>query len=83
MAVKYFGTPSCGPCRVFKPLLQEVSAELGISIEYIDASVDITSRQQYMVTSVPTIIITDDDAQPIRRHTGGMNRQQLKEFINN
>ena len=83
MAVKYFSSPSCGPCRAFKPLLQEVAAELGISIDYIDASIDINSRQQYMVTSVPTIIITDDNAQPIKRHTGRMNKQQLKEFINN
>jgi thioredoxin-like negative regulator of GroEL len=66
---------------MFKPIVKEVAAELGISIEYIDASIDSVSAQQYMVTAVPTMIVTDSNFQPVKRHTGVMNKQQLKEFI--
>jgi thiol-disulfide isomerase/thioredoxin len=82
MAIKYFSTPTCGPCKMFKPIVKEVAAELGVSIEYIDASIDSVSAQQYVVTAVPTMIITDSNFQPVKRHTGVMSRQQLKEFIN-
>jgi thioredoxin-like negative regulator of GroEL len=67
---------------MFKPIVKEVAAELGVSIEYIDASIDSVSAQQYMVTAVPTMIVTDSNFQPVKRHTGVMNKQQLKEFIN-
>jgi thioredoxin-like negative regulator of GroEL len=67
---------------MFKPIVKEVAAELGVSIEYIDASIDSVSAQQYMVTAVPTMIVTDSNFQPVKRHTGVMSRQQLKEFIN-
>jgi len=28
------------------------------------------------------MIVTDSNFQPVKRHTGVMNKQQLKEFIN-
>lgn len=82
MIVKYFSTPTCGPCKMFKPTVKEVVAELGISIEYIDASIDNTSVQQYAITAVPTMVIIDSNFQLVKRHTGIMSRQQLKEFLN-
>jgi thioredoxin-like negative regulator of GroEL len=66
---------------MFKPIVKEVAAELGVSIEYIDASIDSVSAQQYAVTAVPTMIIIDSNFQPVKRHTGVMSKQQLKEFI--
>ena len=82
MILKYFSTPVCGPCKMFKPIMQEVTSELGITVHQIDASIDSNSVNQYGVTAVPTMIITDDIGNPIRRHTGVMSKQQVKQFIN-
>jgi thioredoxin 1 len=81
MNVTYFSTPTCGPCKMFKPTVQEVSSELGISVRYVDCSIDSITAQQYVVTAVPTIIITDNNFQPVKRHTGVMSKQQLKQFL--
>ena len=82
MILKYFSTPTCGPCKMFKPMVYEVVAELKVALHHIDASLDSDTVSQYSVTAVPTIVITDDLGNPVRRHTGVMSKQQLKEFIN-
>ena len=34
--VLYFTATWCGPCKMFKPTVQAVSAETGVGINYID-----------------------------------------------
>ena len=38
--VLYFSTTWCGPCKMFKPVVQQVSQETGIQVTYIDADQD-------------------------------------------
>lgn len=54
--IYYFSTPTCGPCKMFRPIVERVSSELGLNISYIDAQVSPGLAQQYDVTRVPTII---------------------------
>lgn len=77
----YFSTPTCGPCKMFKPVLQQVAAELGVSIRYVDASIDSVTTQQYLITTVPTIVVTDSNFQPIFRNSGIMSKQQLTQVL--
>jgi thiol-disulfide isomerase/thioredoxin len=46
MQVLYFSAPWCGPCKVFKPIVQEVSRDLGISINDINVDYDTTFSQK-------------------------------------
>lgn len=77
----YFSTPTCGPCKMFKPVLQQVAAELGVSIRYVDASIDSVTTQQYLITTVPTIVVTDSNFQPIFRNSGIMSKPQLTQVL--
>ena len=38
--VLYFSTAWCGPCKMFKPVVEQVSQETGIQVTYIDADQD-------------------------------------------
>ena len=38
--VLYFSTTWCGPCKTFKPVVQQVSQETGIPVTYLDADQD-------------------------------------------
>ena len=40
MTVFYFSAPWCGPCKMFKPVLQQVASELGIAINDINVDYD-------------------------------------------
>lgn len=80
MVIKYFFTSTCDLCKVFEPIVREVAAELGISVEYIDVLIDKDSTQRYYIAGVPAIVMVDNNIS-IRRHIGDMNKQQLKEYL--
>ena len=56
---KYFSAVWCGPCKVFKPIMKELSDE-GYDIEFIDGDENQDLAVQYNIRSVPTTIIEED-----------------------
>lgn len=76
----YFSTPTCGPCKMFKPVVQQVAAELEVSIKYVDASIDSITAQQYSITAVPTIIV-EDNGSVVYRNSGVMSKSQLTQVL--
>lgn len=80
--VLYFTATWCGPCRSFKPMLQQTSTELGIPINYIDVDANGDLAQKFNISSVPTLIITDFAGRTVSRHSGAnMSKQALSQFL--
>jgi thioredoxin 1 len=79
--VLYFSTTWCGPCKAFKPVVQQASQETGVQVNYIDAEQDTTLAKMYSITSVPTIIIADQVGTALYRHTGPMPKGQLLQLL--
>jgi thioredoxin 1 len=68
--VKRFTAAWCGPCRQLAPLFDTLQQEYSnVSFETIDVDHSPEEVQQYMVTSVPTVII-EKDGQLIQRYVG-------------
>lgn len=78
--ILYFSTPTCGPCKMFKPIVQQVSAELGVGITYVDATVDQNRTQQFNVSVVPTIIV-ENGGTVVYRNSGVMSKPQLTQVL--
>jgi thioredoxin 1 len=76
VSILYFSTTNCVPCKSFKPIVQQASAETGININYIDAVSNPSMTNAYSVTSVPTIVFLRN-GQVIDRFTGAMPKQLL------
>lgn len=80
MKVLKIYSETCGPCRVLEKNLQAA----GISHE----NVDVDSEQgeelvsKYEVRTVPTLILVDDEGNVVKRHSGLLGVQELKEFCN-
>ena len=55
---KYFGATWCGPCKTFKPVMNEVVGE-GHSVQFIDIDQQQDLAAKYNVRSVPTVIIEE------------------------
>ena len=51
MQVLYFGAPWCGPCKSFKPLVEQTVREMNIRWTDINVDYDPNMSQQYQVTS--------------------------------
>ena len=82
MNVMYFSADWCGPCKVFKPVVQQASQELGIPVSYINVDYDASFTQKYSITSVPTIIVTNDQGDTLYRKSGVMSKDQVVAMFN-
>ena len=76
---KYFSAVWCGPCKAFKPIMNEIAGE-GYSIEFIDVDQEQNKATKYGVRSVPTVVI-EQDGQEISRFVGALPKQQVIERL--
>jgi len=68
-------------CKNCQPLAKTIeSIDLGIPVSTIDIDADPTATIEYNIRSVPTLLLIDD-MQVIKRKTGNMSVEQLKEFV--
>ena len=75
--VIYVSAPWCGPCGAFKPILKEVTEEMGIPVEYVDVDTNPAIAEQYGIRAVPTTIFLNGDA-ILFKYSGAMSKSQLK-----
>ena len=57
--MKYFSATWCGPCKSFKPVMNEIAGE-GYHVEFINIDNLSDLAQQYNVRSVPTVVIEEN-----------------------
>jgi thioredoxin 1 len=72
---KYFSASWCGPCKMFKPVVNELIQD-GHPIEIIDVDENQELAQQYQIQSVPTIIIEEGD-QVLEGIVGATSKEDL------
>ena len=82
MQVLYFGAPWCGPCKSFKPLVEQTVREMNIRWTDINVDYDPNMSQKHQVTSIPTLVILDGQGNAVYRHTGAMSKGQLEAAFN-
>ena len=77
--IKYFSAKWCGPCRTFRPMMEEIATE-GYSVQFIDVDDSYSLQEEYKVTSVPTIVI-EENGVVVSRFIGAITKQQLLEKL--
>ena len=77
--IKYFSAKWCGPCRNFKPIMEEVASE-GYSVQFIDVDTSQNLATQYRVTSVPTVVI-EVNGTTVDRFIGAIPKSQILERL--
>ena len=73
--MKYFSATWCGPCKVFKPVMNEISGE-GHSVQFIDVDESQDLAVKHSVRSVPTTIIEENGIE-VDRIVGSVPKQQV------
>lgn len=68
----------CNPCQQLKKTLQ--TTDLGIPVNIIDIDEDPVSARENAIRGVPTLLIFEDN-QVVKRKTGSMTAEQLKQFV--
>ena len=77
--MKYFSATWCGPCKSFKPVINEIASE-GYSVQFIDIDQSPNTATQYNVMSVPTVIIEENGVE-VDRFVGSMPKQMILEKL--
>jgi len=73
--MKYFSATWCGPCKVFKPVMNEIAGE-GYSVQFIDIDQQQDLAARYNVRSVPTTVI-EENGMEVDRIMGSVSKQQV------
>ena len=77
--MKYFSATWCGPCKAFKPVINEIAGE-GYSIQFIDIDQQQDLAAKYNVRSVPTVVIEENGVE-VDRFVGGQAKHMVLERL--
>lgn len=77
--MKYFSATWCGPCKSFKPVINEIASE-GYSVQFIDIDQSPNMATQFSVMSVPTVIIEENGIE-VDRFVGSIPKQMILERL--
>ena len=69
----YFSAPWCGPCRQLGPIMEEVAQQATVQKVNVDDNPELAQR--YGIRNVPTVVLTSNDIEVIRKV--GLNPKQV------
>ena len=71
-----FTTPSCGGCKILKPIIKQAN----LPIEIVDATEDEARAEIHEVSSVPAFVVEDTDGNHVE--TLAVGAQEGIRYIN-
>lgn len=83
MKLMHFTADWCQPCKMMKPIIDQVLAE-NPSVEYISIDIDANpeTTRDYGIMSVPSFITLDDSDTVIQRAVGAMSKAEFVKRLN-
>ena len=74
----YFSATWCNPCKMFAPIMDEISET--ITVTKYDVDIDKLETSNFVIKNVPTVILVDSEGHELRRFAGVKSKQQVLEF---
>lgn len=77
-----FWAPWCGPCKIVKPIVEELAKEYAGKVDILEMNVDDNPQisGQYGVMSIPTLMVFKN-GQPVKSTIGAQPKEALKKMI--
>ena len=79
--LKFYGE-WCGPCKTQNSIIKNLGNRVTVPIEEIDIDEKFDLVKSWKVTSVPTMILINEDGE-VKRHTGVLKEKEFLKFIAN
>jgi thioredoxin 1 len=75
-----FGATWCGPCKIMKPIMDELASEMGnVKFGAVDIDRSNATARRHRVRSVPTFVLIKDGV-VVATDVGAMSKEKLKAF---
>jgi len=85
MKVLRFTASWCGPCRIYKPVFDEVQKQMsdtGVVFETIDVDEDTEGlSEKYGIKSIPTTVFLKENMETYATVTGPMKKSDLIDAV--
>ena len=78
--MKYFSATWCGPCKAFRPIMEEIAGEESIMVEFIDVDQEQNKAEKYNIRSVPAVVIEENGIE-VDRFVGSIPKQMVLEKL--
>ena len=79
--VYYFTADWCGPCKMVRPIVEELNREQKeVKFQIIDVDFEGELTRKFEVKSIPTFIRIEDGKE-VNRVTGAQTKTNLEKFI--
>ena len=78
--IDLYTSPTCHPCKVLKPVLEEFATEEGVDVNTIDLANNRVAFEEYNVKSTPTMIFFNNGTE-YKRFSGSATKAKLKELF--
>lgn len=75
-----FYSPTCGPCKVMSTLLNSLKGVEIVNVDIMDENNE-ELIHKYKVTSIPTIVILDENKKPVKVLKGIIPIDKIKEVL--
>ncbi len=81
VVVQYFAT-WCGPCKMLKPVLEQISTELN-DVKFFRVDIDLFRNQaiEAGIRSVPTVVLYKD-GEEVDRQSGYQPKERIQSWMN-
>ena len=78
-AVLDFGRGQCIPCKMMKPILEELGKELAgkVEVKIIDVGEDRETADRFNINLIPTQVFMDATGKEVYRHEGFMPKEDI------
>jgi putative thioredoxin len=76
-----FTTPTCGPCKAMKPVLEKTALELNRHFYIVDATEVKGLAVAFNVRAVPTVLRLVDGMPQVARLVGAQSEDKIREFM--
>ena len=71
-----FNATWCGPCKMLKPILSEISEERSFKIVSIDVDDNMDLAKEYGIMTIPCLIVFKDGKE-VKRSVGLKNKDEI------
>ena len=75
----FFGASWCGPCKMFKPVMESLQSEM--SITFIDVDSSPQTATTWNVRSVPTVLVIENGIEK-GRLVGARPKEEVRALYN-
>jgi len=79
-----FSTNWCNPCKILKPIMEEISNEMSdkLNFFYMDTDESPSTPTLFSIRSVPTLILFDEKGEQKSVKVGATSKSNVISFLN-